>query len=93
MKCSDQLMDYFEILALFSLCITIFGIYKQIKTINKKSKLLIMAFPLSLFFSLLFKLPVVTCVAFETEEAWWSVIGILIKLISVGILTFLTYKA
>jgi len=90
MECSDKFLEITGYLSFLSILITLYGVYAQGKSIMNKNKKLLAIFPITLMITLLMRLPTQVCIALEHAYGWYSVFGILIKLISLAFLSYLS---
>ena len=91
MKCSSELIGVMGYLSTFALLLTLFGLYLQGIHIVKKKKTILAIFPALIMVSHILKLPTQICIALTDPYGWYSVIGIIIKILSYGIITYLSY--
>lgn len=91
MKCSENIYKMGGFLSSIGILISLYGIYKQVNNIKRKRKKLVSIFPIMLVMALLFRFPTIFCISLEHKEGWYSVIGIIIKTVSLVYLGYISY--
>jgi len=91
MKCSENIYKIGGFLSYIGIFISLYGIYKQAINIKRKQKKLVSIFPIMLVITLLLRFPTIFCISLEHKEGWYSVVGIIIKIVSLVYLAYISH--
>jgi hypothetical protein len=92
MKCSENIYQITGFLSSIGIFVSLYGIYLQADNIKKKQNKLVYIFPAMLAITLLFRFPTIFCISLEHKEGWYSVVGIIIKIVSLIYLAYISHR-
>ena len=91
MKCSENIYKIGGFLSYIGIFVSLYGIYIQANNIKRKQKKLVSIFPIMLVITLLLRFPTIFCISLEHKEGWYSVVGIIIKIVSLIYLAYISH--